>query len=69
MNAIVFPIPLWTLERVPASENKTCFLKISFQLFTLQSYNKIFNEKASNDSKYYKQKIHNHLKYYIQNKI
>lgn len=49
MNAIVFPIPLWTLERVPASENKTCFLKISFELFTLQSYNKIFNEKASNE--------------------
>lgn len=49
MNAIVFPIPLWTLERVPASENKTCFLKISFELFTLQSYNKIFNEKESNE--------------------
>lgn len=49
MNAIVFPIPLWTLERVPASKNKTCFLKISFELFTLQSYNKIFNEKESNE--------------------
>lgn len=71
MNATLVPIPLWILERVPASENIICFLKISFELFTLQSSNKIFNEKTSDEtySKYHKQKIHKHLKYYTQNKM
>lgn len=68
MNTTAVPIPLWILERVPASENTTCFLKISFELFTLQSCNKIFNEKPSDDTQYHKQKIHKDLKY-TQNKI